>query len=413
MDEVQDLKGGPEMSPTSSFVSATPSKGPLRLIIKIVVGVVVILMVGIGVALGTRIWDPLWNPFRPEPEEVMEKMATKMKELKTIHSEVKIEFKMIDEKLKQGMQISVSLNSDSDVTDPKNSKEAVNFSFEMTNLKAENLLLGGENRITGDTSYLKLDTIEISSEFVPLLMMFGIDLSKIQGQWIKLDKEVLESLTGRASGPEVSEEEQEKLREKLLRLFKEKKVYYVKEELPDQKIEGKKAYHYVLALDREKIKEVIPELFKITTESSKEEIPVGEFGTAFMAGGIAESIDRFLEKIGGIDIEVWIGKKDGLLYKAKLEKEIDASKIEKGAKGKMIIKVNVEFSNFNEPTTIEAPKDFIEAKDLIPVTPSPFFPTTSSYPDSYQPNFPYNQPIMQKDSPYLLQASLLRVLLGL
>lgn len=413
MDEIQDLKGELGMSPTPPFISETPSNGLRGLIIKIVVGVVVILVVGIGVALGARIWDPLWNPFRPEPEEVMEKMATKMKELKTIHSKVKIEFKMIDEKLKQEMQISVSLNSDSDVTDPKNSKVAINFGFEMTSFKIENLLLRGENKTIGDASYLKLDTIEIPSELAPLLMMLGIDLNKIQGQWIKLDKEVSESLTGKASGLEASEEEQQKLREKLLKLFKEKKVYYVKEELPDQKIEGKKAYHYVLALNREKIKEVIPELFEIIAESSEEETLGGELGTAFMVGGITESIDRFLEKIGGIDIEVWIGKKDKLLYKAKIEKEIDASKLEKSAKGKMIIKFNVEFSNFNEPITIEEPKNFIEAKDLIPITPFPFFPTTPSYPSSYQPSFPYNQPIMQKDSSYLFQASLLKVLLGL
>ncbi len=73
---------------------------------------------------------------------------------------------------------------------------------------------------------------------------------------------------GLAKEPDLSKEQQEKIREEVKKLFKEKKVYNVKKKMPDEEIAGKKTYHYLLSLDREKIKEVTPELFSIMEESS-------------------------------------------------------------------------------------------------------------------------------------------------
>lgn len=425
MNENQPPILSPNINPPPPIFPTTPAKSHSGLIIKIIIGVILIILIGSGVALGTRIWDPLWNPFRPEPEEVIEEMLTKMKEVKTLHSGVKVEFAATDEKLKSEMQMSMNFSSDSDITDSKNPKTAVDFDLTITTTTqgkpAEEISIAEESRIIGKTSYLKLDDLGLPSSLEFTLMMLGIDKSKILGQWIKIDKEALENLGVETQEPDLLEKEQKELGERILNLFKEKKVYYVREELPDEKIEEKKAYHYLLALDRAKIKEIIPELFEIIMEFSGKEMPeAGEFGTAFVAGGIAESVDKFLEKIGGINIDIWIGKKDELLYKTRIEKEIDVSEFSEGAEGKAIIKIDLNFSNFNKPVKIEAPENFIELEKILP--PMPFFqPSLPNGVPQMPPTkpegmpstkYPYEQPFGQ-EIVYLLQASLLEILSGL
>ena len=415
MDEIQTPISGPGLG------SVATAKDGLGLIIKIIIGVILIILIGSGVALGTRVWDPLWSPFRPEPEEVIGEMLTKMKEVKTLHFGVKGEFEVTDEKLKSEAQISINFSSDSDITDSKNPKAVVDFDFTITTTTqgkpAEEISIPGESRTIGKDSYLKLDVLGLPSDLEFTLMMLGIDKSKILGQWIKIDKEALENLGVETQEPDLLEKEQKELGEKILNLFKEKKVYYVREELPDEKIEEKKAYHYLLVLDRAKIKEIIPELFEIIMEFSEKEMPeAGEFGTAFVAGGVAESVDKFLEKIGGIDIDIWIGKKDELLYKIRIEKEIDVSKFSEGAKGKMTVKLDMEFSSFNKPVMIEEPESFIGLEELI----SPLMEMIPAMPGTYPmmpeempSGYPYEQPLIQQETSYLLQASLLKILSGL
>ena len=112
--------------------------------------------------------------------------------------------------------------------------------------------------------------------------------------------------------------------------------------MPDEKINGKMAYHYILSLDREKIKEIMPELLGIAMESSKKSSN-GMLGTADIEK-ITQSIDEFLKKINGLNIELWIGKKDFLLYEVKIDKEIEASALEKGTNGKLTINFDLVLS---------------------------------------------------------------------
>lgn len=361
MDEIQTPISGSGLSPSVPI----KSRG---LVVKIIVGVVVVAVVGTGISLATRIWDPLWNPFRPAPEEVLEEMLTKMEEVKTLHSEMKINIEAtdeIDEELeKEETQISMVFGGDSDVTDPENLKSALGFDFEiMGGGLEEGLSLAGEIRTIGKNSYFKLTTINIPAETESLLMMFGVDLDKIEKQWIETDKEALESLGGGISRDELSEEEQEEMMEKIKVFFAEKKIYYVKEELPDGKIGRSKMYHYLLALDKEEIKKILPELFETIMESSEE--PGMGFGITFIAGALAGATERLLDKVGEITADFWIGKKDLLLYKVEGEKEIELSKFDKTAQGTITIKMDIEFSNFNQPVTIEAPENFINLEEII------------------------------------------------
>ena len=413
MDEIENPISDPIANSLPPIVPTAPVKSSSGPVMKIVVGVVILAIVGIGTALGAQVWDPLWNPFRPSPEKVIEKVADKMGDIKSFHSEMKAAMSATGDEI---VQVLVNFSGDSDIADSQNLKTATNFDFQIIQERTgESLSLAGDIKAIKDVSYFKLSKLDFPPELGIYLTLFGIDRSKLIGQWIKIDTKEIENLEG-TNYSKLPKEQQEKIKEKIEKLFKEKKTYSVKKEMADEKINGKKAYHYILSLDRENIKEAILELFNISMDASgKNTAEDSGISSSFMAGGIAQSVDKLLEKIGGIDIEIWIGKKDNLLYGAKIDKEIDMSVLGGETKGKLAINFDIGLSNFNEPINIETPEKFIELKDILPQT--PLMP--SRMPETYQTpggaffttpsGYPYQQPIIQNNNS-LFMASVLEIL---
>ena len=385
------------------------------LIIGIIIGMIVLVVGGVGITLVARIWDPLWNPFRPEPEKVIENMFNNMKEVKRIHSKTKAD--IITTGQDEGYVISLLIESDLDASDYKNIKTNGSFDFAITG-KGEMISLAGENRTIDKTSYLKMDIINLGDMEI-MLMMFGIDLDKTKGEWIKFDEKALESLSQDTQDTEMSEEEQIAIIGKAKEIFTKHKIYYVKEELTDEKIGDKKVYHYLLGLDKEEFKKAISEIFRymIETEAFKESIedfgPGESFASAALIGAWEGVMDEFLGKIGEITFDFWIGKKDELLYRAGLEKEIDMSGLIEREDGSIIVKLNLDFSNFDEPITIEAPKNYLELKDifggagLFNQFPQSGLKDGLEIPSKLEIEYQsYNKPIIKIDKTSLFQASL-------
>ncbi|MBZ9578493.1 hypothetical protein KJA14_01440 [Patescibacteria group bacterium] len=343
-------------------------------VIKIIAGVIILIAIGVGVCLYTKAWDPFWNPFRPSPEEVIEKMVIEMGELKAVHSraEMSIEAK---EDTKEGFKISMDFASDSDNTDPKNPKSAGDFYITLA-FEGMQFSLAGESKTIGEDSYFKLTTIPALAFLEPFFEMLGIDLGEIKGQWIKFDM---------AEETQKAKEEQEEMIQKFQTLFKDKKLYIVTREFADKEIRNVKTYHYLVALNKEEIKKLIPGIFEILWEA----FPPSNLGfpmTPSVPGKeeilteILEAFDEFFEKVGEITAELWIGKKDNLLYKIKGEKEIDLAEINPGTEGKIIIKIDMDFSDFNQPLIIEAPEEFKTIEEIFSPFLEEFFKISPSTP---------------------------------
>jgi hypothetical protein len=402
-----------------NYTGAVPFPRPKRKLIKIIVGVIVGILlvstVGATVALYTRAWDPLWNPFRPEPDKVIQEMTQRMKSIKTIHSETKINAEIKNED--GSADISMSFNSDSDTTDPKNQKSAgdfnLAFSTESTSSYGSNEIkfsLGGEARTVANIAYFKLNTLP-TMIVDSLRQETGIDLNElIANKWIKIDPEsISESFeellkiyfnvnVGEEMPAEVMDEidkmfekqinMQKEIQDKLKKIMEGKKFFIVKSELSDAEINGIKSYHYIMTLDQKELKSLIPEFAIIYIDMVKEmmpvEYPLSEEDIYDAKKQVTESLnkafDEFFAKVGNIDGEVWIGKKDYLLYKVKVEKEIDLSKLEEQKREGVLqpppsvqptsretftIGLEIDFSNFDKPVTIEAPKESIDMMEII------------------------------------------------
>lgn len=389
--------------------SPEPKNKTIKVIIGIVIGILFFSTVGALIALYTRAWDPLWNPFRPEPDKVIQEMSQRMKQVKTIHSESKIEIDTKDEY--QLLNILLTLNSDTDNTDSKNAKTSgdfnINFDLKSTGKYVTSsdeirLSLSGESKALGQVSYFKLNSLP-AMIVDSLRNETGIDLNEVLiNKWIKIDPESItqsledlfkNSYFGGELPSEFSNlfqqqtEGQKELQEKFKKMLEGKKFFIVKKELPDAEISGIKSYHYLMNLDKKELKSLIPEFVIIYVDIIKEmmppDYPLTENDIYQAKKQITESLnkafDEFFTKIGDIDGEVWIGKKDYLLYKIKVGKEIDLSKLEEqkregilqpppsvqpASKGTITFKVDMNFSNFDKPVIIEAPK---ESTDIIEI----------------------------------------------
>jgi hypothetical protein len=332
---------------------------------KVLVPILVLIFLG-GFAgvLASRIWDPLWNPFRPGPEEVMEKMISEMEKVKT--SQGKMEFSLIGSN-EGRLELRLDLEGKADFSQPEKPRSEGSFSviFEAGNGVEDKFALVGEMKNLDETSYLKLTTL--LSPFFPMscdpsqikdcLADIYPDPSQLKNQWLKIDRaSIIDLLNLMLMGmvpPEMEKIIQMKIQEGMKKILTGKKLYLVKEELPDEKIDETKVYHYLVSLNKEEILNIIPEIGKVIEETMWR-----EYGIA----PTKEKIKEVLDKVGEIEGEIWIGKKDYLLYRLKGEKSIDLSKFDE--KGTVSIKFNLENSQFNQPVKIEAPSEY---KDLAEV----------------------------------------------
>jgi len=346
------------------FIPKTPPQKSLAFLVKLIVGIVITAGVVGGGALVSRVWDPVWNPFRPSPEEVLSQMQEKMETVETFHTKGKVFFSIKPEGQEEA-KITLNFSGDSDVTNLEVQKMAGEFDINAFLPQQWQFTLKLESKVIGEDSYIKAEIPSYLYYF--LTLAYGIDAQKINNRWIQFNKEALSSLSESYSQEELSKEQQEALMERFKEILSGRKVYYVKAELPDEKINGRNSYHYEIALDRQGLKEALPELLEALMEISGQQL--GGFESAFMTGGIAQAIDEFLGKVGEITGEVWIGKKDMYLYKIKGEKEIDVSKLLEGSEGKELgkvtLRVEINYSNFNQEIKIEAPKEFIPFEEIF------------------------------------------------
>lgn len=244
MDQLQTPISGPELGPS---IPIAPRKHGWGIVIKIIVSMVIAAIIVGGVFLVIRIW-------KPSPEKVIREALTKIEEVNTLHYSVKGDIEPIAD-----FRISIDFNSDLDKTNLEVPKTAGYFNIIMSS-EDEQLRLTGEYKNIGETSFLKLDNLKSNHVFA-FLFLFGLDFSKLtDNQWIKIEQP---NKSKSASGDTYAQELEEKIQSQkeimkiLKNQLKDKELYAVKKELADEKIGDIKTYHYLVALNQEKVKEII------------------------------------------------------------------------------------------------------------------------------------------------------------
>jgi hypothetical protein len=323
---------------------------------KRIIPILVFLPMGILVGiLAFRIWDPPWNPFSENPKKVIEKMTAEMERVKTSEGKVDFSFNKRD-----GGEFNLNFNiqGKEDLREEGNQKSQtifkVNF-FQKENQSNFDFEYAGEKRVIGKTIYLK---------FTQLPEIYFLNLSPLKDRWIKIDQDSLGESLKRIFGEKITPEEekiyrekflgsdlQKELQEKLGKVLTKKEIFLVKKRLPDQKVGQKVVYRFLVNLNSQEVLKGISEIPKETEGQISE------------SEGFLEGFKKFFEKFGDLEGEIWIGKKDYLLYKIKVEKDFDLGKL--GEKGEVKLKLNVENLNYNLPIEIEVPSEYQTLEEIF------------------------------------------------
>ena len=313
----------------------------------LIVGIVLLSTVG----LGTFSYFQGWLPFFASDEDVLSTMFENMSENKTWHSETNITIG--SEVEGQRLDVLFNIEEDTDRTDPKNSKSDIKLNGEL-GMEGMSFSFGMEIKVLGQKDiYLKVTTIPA----IPVLGMLGINLDELKDQWIKIDTEYLESVP----------DENEEMVKQLTELFVGKKILIVQEKFADEKINNINCYHYSVLLDKNELANIMPEMFSIIMQDNLSLEQLSEVEKEEMLNEMITNFDGFMNGIGDINFEVWIGKKDKLLYQLNLEKEINTNELYGvDAYGNIDIGFKMNFSEFNQEISISAPEEFKSLDEVFP-----------------------------------------------
>ena len=351
----------------SKFIPSQPEVEPKPKskteLIKFFIIASVLLVFGIGGALATKVWNPWWNPFRPSPNKVIEKMTKAMEGVKTVHSKMEFEITAFENGEKTA-GFKGSMEGDSDVQDLEKPKADVKFDFDIRTEGSE-YFIGFELRQTAKDLYFKPKTLPVFLTQI-VLPMTGIDWQELQNQWIRVNASELEKMyPDLFPQKEESQEHQQDIQNKLKEMIENKKFYLVKKTLPDEQINGKDSYHYLVALDREAIKQIISDM--VFSEEFKNEM--GQ-AVEIEKEEILKNLDQFFEKMGELEAELWIDKKDYYLCRFRGEKKINLNDLASEQPGlqenlAISLRMNIDYSNYNEPVKIEPPVSYKNIEDAF------------------------------------------------
>lgn len=179
---------------------------------------------------------------------------------------------------------------------------------------------------------------------LPITNLGFFDLSVVMNQWIKISSEEAE----KESVPlkDLSQED----RDKINQILSNPKIISEITRLPREKKDNRDLYHYAITFNKEELKKTVSDILDVvvTKEDSLSEAK--------------SSLDESFNAVAGLTSEVWIDKKTMLPYRS-----ISTLSLQKTEKNSVSgsIKTTIAYKQFNQPVTIEEPKDAKTLEDLM------------------------------------------------
>jgi len=321
----------------------------IKILVPIIAGVGAAAVVGL---LASQLWNPSWNPFGLSPQQRLDKAIANLFLAETFKTDGSLDFEIKTEEEPENFIISFRFSTKVERKETANKTEGnYNLAFSGGVFR---LSIGGEIKTIGEDFFFKINSL-------PEIPFFGAALRGLENQWIKISEETLIKMRGeKKEDLEKKRAEQKKFWQDLTNLFKGRKMFEVKEKLKDEEINREKTLHFLVKVRKEELKTLIPELLKIIERYGSEE---QKTKLQDVLKNFPQKFDEVYDKIGEINFEVWISKKDNYLKKLKGEKELDLSKFTESQdsileKGKIKIKFDIEFSLFNQEMKIKPPTEF-------------------------------------------------------
>jgi prolyl oligopeptidase PreP (S9A serine peptidase family) len=325
-------------------------------------------------------------------------MVVNMKSVKASQSNTDLEISISDNNVSQG-NVKFIVNTSIDKLDVKNLKASGNFTVTsaVPSSPASAVSASVNLAIIGNTYYVKVNSITVPASDLALSAP-GLDLDKIKGKWFKFDQEsmkVLSQASGETTIPDISKLTSSDLSKKFQDTLITENMFVFNKQLADEKISGQDTYHYLVTIDKVKLSDSITKSISLAIqEAEKAQTTFNATGTANVVSSsklienMAQAVVKTaLDSIGDINMDVWIGKKDYMLYQVKVDKNIEVSKILEGlgmsastviggtnATGttgttntgtELGIKFNMTNSNFNKSITVQTPEGAQKIEEVL------------------------------------------------
>lgn len=291
-----------------------------------------------------------WNPFGPSPETVIEKMLVNMKDVKSSRTSIQGEFKAISNGTSLGTA-SIIIDTDSDMSDPANPKAKSVFSFISTPAGLSASSIGLTAIAVGQESYVKVDDCAISNSDY---------CSVIADKWFKIDQDSISSLQQN----QLYQSPEAEMVKSIQDIILSEEVFSFDKKLASETVSGQDTHHYLVKISKDKLNSLANKIFQEVLKSQ------GEQAGVILGQDMSQVfINTVTDAIGDISMEMWIGKKDYMLYKTKINRSFDLAQIlpSTGTGVKMELKMEITGSKFNESlaSQIQAPQGALKIESVI------------------------------------------------
>jgi hypothetical protein len=258
-------------------------------------------------------------------------------------------------------KITFNSNGQSDISDANNPKGDATVNFSLTSSDNSASASANVNVIfVGGELYLKINNLSLAGPSIAS----GLDSSKISNIWLKIDQDSINVLT-QASGDQIPADilqmDNTGLTKKVQSLIASENLISFDKQLADENIGNTPTYHYVLKISKDKINGL---LLKILALQQTQDASV-ESSAALVQSMVGPFLNKFTDAVGDLNMDVWIGKSDSMLYQIKINKIIALNKIIPSSTAQIEVKFSEMISNFNKPVVEKAPEGAQKIESVI------------------------------------------------
>jgi len=326
----------PQMTDMTGLKEKPKGKSVLpAILVSLVLLIIVGGVAGAGWMLYTGAWSPSFSPFKLTPEKVLANMSANMANVKSFGAKANFQFTIPDG------NISITTDGNIDATNSVNLKTSneITATFTQKGAKSANISAKFNAISIGKDYYVKINDLTLPADL-------NIDITAIKGKWLKVTPDSLQSMLTTAGTSDFGaldqiSQQSSKITDNVKNLIA---LASFSSDLGDVTLDGVKTYHYVMKIEKAKIKSFVTEALSTSTDKS-------------FVSGIADAVANL---VGDTDIETWIGKKDFMVYGFKVNKTLDFKELTSNPNTKVSITLteNMSYPEINAPiVTPDKPQD--------------------------------------------------------
>jgi len=353
----QPLKPSQQASILSS--SANTSGGPNKKAIVIVA--LIILLLGAGTALGYFYY------LRPQltPDQVLANSFTAMQSVKTfsyalnMSSTIETPTAMAPPPPSE-VAVSATASGTIDVSNLPSINESsiVTANIVSTATTTPTINTTAESVLLGGVYYIKLDSFDLGGTMGSTPNPFTAIISFFTNQWFEIDPTALAQTFLKGQADQIAKIQAQaqwspgKIQQ-LRTMAEQDQIINIAQALPNEVVGGQDAYHYKLSVNKTNLDNFITAAYPIIYANSTSSLQ------AQLQLQIA-SATAALDNITYNDLEVWIGTKDFLVYKASADIAV-APAVNATNQTSYQFQLSESMGDYNQSSTIVAPTG---AKDV-------------------------------------------------